>query len=272
MSDETNEVRIEAPEGVELEQQEAAGSKVFTPSPVESKAAEQGWKPKEEWVAEGGDPDEWRSAREFVDRGELLKQIHNQNRKFKQMEQGFDALKQHHGVVYEKAYKDAVAALKAQRRAAMIDGDLDAVDVIEEQIEQTKEEYQSEQAKIKQQPVGPDPQFVTWVEKNTWYESNENLREFADVLGIAYARKNPGIPPAQVLAHVEKEVRSKFPEEFGQRRGAPSPVAGVDKTSRGRAADGFELTELEESIMKNLVRSKTMTKEEYIKELKKTRG
>ena len=270
MSD-ANEVRIEAPEGVEVVDVQETSQEVIL-SPVETKAADQGWKPKEEWVAEGGDPDEWRSAREFVDRGELLKQIHNQNRKLKQIEQGHDALKQHHSTVYEKAYKDAVASLKAQRRAAMIDGDLDAVDIIEEQIEETKAEYQSEQAKIKQQPVRPDPQFVAWVDRNTWYETNEDLREFADFKGISYAKKHPGIEPAAVLKHVEEEVKKKFPEEFGVRRAAPSPVAGVDKTSRKGAADSFELTEIEESIMKNLVRSKTMTKEEYIKELKKVRG
>lgn len=239
-------------------------------SPVESKAAEQGWKPKEEWVAEGGDPDEWRSAREFVDRGELLKQIHNQNRKLKQVEQGFDALKTHHGVVYEKAYKDALAALKSQRRAAMIDGDLDAVEAIEEAIEEKKEEFQ--QAKIAEKPVGPAPEFVAWVDRNSWYESNEDLREFADFKGISYAKKHPGVDPVAVLKYVEEEVKKKFPEEFGVRRGAPSPVAGVDKTARKGRADAFELTEQEESIMKNLVRSKTMTKEEYIAELKKVRG
>ena len=267
----SDELKIDAPEDAQTEGMQDADVQAPSLSPVEAKAADQGWKPKEDWIAEGGDPDEWRSAREFVDRGELLKQIHNQNRKLKQIEQGHDALKQHHSTVYEKAYKDAVASLKAQRRAAMIDGDLDAVDIIEEQIEQTKEEFQSEQAKIKQQPTGPDPQFVTWVEKNSWYETDEDLREFADFKGISYAKKNPGVDPSVVLKHVENEVKSKFPEKFGVRRAAPNPVAGVDKTSR-KAVDTFELTEMEESIMKNLVRSKTMTKEEYIAQLKKVRG
>lgn len=269
----SEDIKIEAPEGVEVEQEQVEQAEV-TLSPTEAKAAEQGWKPKEEWIAEGGDPDEWRSAREFVDRGELLKQIHNQNRKLKQTEQGFDALKQHHNVVYEKAYKDAVAALKAQRRAAMIDGDLEAVEVIEERIEETQSEFQANKARVEEQTKqnAPDPQFVAWVNENTWYESNEDLREFADVLGIAYARKNPGIDPAKVLKHVETEVKRKFPEEFGVRRAAPSPVASVDKTARKGRADSFELTEIEESIMKNLVRSKTMTKEEYIAQLKKVRG
>lgn len=272
----SDDIKIDLPEGAEaeaVETTEAAGEKAVTLSPVEEKAVEQGWKPKEEWVAEGGDPDEWRSAREFVDRGELLKQIHNQNRKVKEIEKTFGALKQHHDVVYEKAYKDAVAALKAERRAAMVDGDIERVEMIEDKIDETRVEFEQNKAKIAAEAAQntPNPQFVEWVEKNTWYEKNEDLREFADVLGIAYARKNPGISPEKVLAHVEAEVKKKFPEEVGVRRAAPSPVSRVDKASGRKASGGadYQLTEQEQSIMKTLVRSGVMTKDEYIAQLKK---
>ena len=40
--------------------------------PYESEAREQGWKPKEEYE---GDPEKWRPAKEFVERGELFGKI-----------------------------------------------------------------------------------------------------------------------------------------------------------------------------------------------------
>ena len=267
-----DDIKIDLPEGSEEVKVEDKSEGKVELSPTESTALEQGWKSKEDWVAEGGNPDEWRSAREFVDRGELLKQIHNQNRKFKQMEQSFGALKQHHGVVYEKAYKDAVADLRKERREAMVDGDLDRVEQIEEALEETRQEYQENQAKFKAetQADAPNPEFVEWVESNTWYEKNEDLREFADVLGIAYARKHPGIAPAKVLAHVASEVKKKFPEEAGVRKAAPNPVSRVDKSS-GRKASGsdYQMTEQEQSMMKTFIRDGVMTKEQYIAELKK---
>lgn len=270
----SDEIKIDPPEGMEVEQVETTGAAEVTLSPAESKAAEQGWKPKEEWVAEGGDPDEWRSAREFVDRGELLKQIHNQNRKVKQIEQSFGALKQHHGAVYEKAYKDALSALRNERRAAMVDGDIERVEMIEDRIDETREEFQANKAKFEAEAeTGQNPEFTTWVENNSWYEKNEDLREFADVLGIAFARKNPGISPSKVLAHVEAEVKKKFPEEVGIRKAAPNPVSRVDKSSgRKASADTFELTEAETRMMKTFVRDGVMTKDQYIAELKKVKG
>ena len=268
MSDELK-IEIDEPEVIV----EAAGDKEVTLSSTETKAVEQGWKPKEEWVADGGDPDEWRSAKEFVDRGDLLKQIHNQNRKFKQIESSFTALKQHHGAVYEKAYKDAVAALKSARRAAMVDGDIERVEMIEDKIEETQAEFNENKAKLEAEQASnkPNPQFVEWVDQNTWYEENEDLREFADVLGVAYARKHPGISPDKVLKHVETEVKKKFPEETGTRKAAPNPVSRVDKSSGRKAAGGtqYQLTETETEIMKNFVRTGVMTKEQYIAELKK---
>ena len=47
-------------------------------SPTQQKAMEQGWKPKEEWEAEGKDPSEWRDAKEYVERGELFDLIDSQ--------------------------------------------------------------------------------------------------------------------------------------------------------------------------------------------------
>jgi hypothetical protein len=39
---------------------------------IEQRASSRGWVPKDEW---DGDPEEWRPAKEFIDRGELFKKI-----------------------------------------------------------------------------------------------------------------------------------------------------------------------------------------------------
>jgi hypothetical protein len=49
---------------------------------IEQRAAEQGWRPQDEW---DGEPDDWRTAREFLDRGEFFKKIDEQNRTIKEL-------------------------------------------------------------------------------------------------------------------------------------------------------------------------------------------
>ena len=70
------------PEPIEQEVQPQAEPKQYTA--VEQRALDQGWVPQDEWQ---GDPDDWRPAKEFIDRGELFRKIDelkNENKRIKQ--------------------------------------------------------------------------------------------------------------------------------------------------------------------------------------------
>lgn len=250
-------------------------------SPVEQSAREQGWVSEEEWVAEGKDASEWRSAKEFVDRGELYRSIHSTKRELKQTQAALTALQKHHAHVFEKAQKQALEELKREKRLAIREEDFQKLEQVEEQIEELTEQqkaekqaFEQEQAQLHANQGGTPPEFEAWQSRNTWYVSDEELREYADFKGIKYAQKNPGISPSAVLEYVEKQVRKQFPDKFGtQKKAAPNPVTGVNKTnsaSRKGEAD-IELTDTERDIMNDLVSSGVMTKAQYIAELKKVK-
>ena len=246
---------------------------VVEPTEMETRAMEMGWKPKDAWVADGGEETEHRSAREFVDRGELYKSLHSLKRELRQEREARVALQGHHTKVYETAYLKAKDDLKLQRRNAMRNDDLEAVEAIEEQIEQVDREHQSvrQSAQIVEKAnLGPNPEFVTWIEKNQWYESNEELREFADAQGIMYVNKNPGAAPATVLKHVEAKVKNHFKDQFQPRRAAIDPVSAPRRNAKG--SDDFELTEMEQTVMTSLVKAGVMTAAEYKADIKKMRG
>lgn len=255
-------------------------AKAETPELTETeiKASEQGWVPKDEWVEAGGDPSEWRSAREFVDRGELLKTIHNTRRDLKQTQNAMSALQRHHQYVYEKAHRQAIEDLKMQKRQAMREEDFDRAEAIEEQIEEITTTHQQEAQALQQEQAAvsaqPPAEFVAWKERNTWYDGDLDMQEFADAAGIAYAKRNPKAEPSVVLKHVEERVRRAYPEKFGpQRKAAPSPTASVDRTPRRTTkSDDIELDDNERSIMNDLVRNKVMTEAEYKAEIKKMKG
>src|SRR3990167_8325856 len=238
-------------------------------SAAEQAAMEQGWLPKEDWEEAGRDPDEWRSAREFNDRGEFFKTIHQQKREMKARAAAIDSLKKHHQFVFDQAYRKAKAELKKERREAFQNEDLDKVETIEEQMEQLDNEHvQKKQELVQPVPTSP-AEFELWRDRNAWYDRDEELRDYADFAGLTYARKNPGVPSVEVLEHVNKEVKKKFPEKFGLKKSAPNAVSAVDRTRSGRKSEpAYELNELETKIMKDLVSQGVMTKEQYIKELK----
>ena len=64
--------------------------------PYESQAREQGWKPKEEYE---GDPNKWRPAKEFVERGELFTKIDSMGKELKETRKALKMLQDHHSNV-----------------------------------------------------------------------------------------------------------------------------------------------------------------------------
>lgn len=254
---------VTAPEGGAIDQ------KVEAPAltPIQEKALEQGWKPKDQFE---GEEDEFIEAAEFVRRGELFGKIENQSRELKMVRQALDALKTHHGKVAENEYNRALKALTEQRKQARQDGEFEKADQIDEQIDQVKSEKAEVQAAIPQvQEL--NPQFVQWTEKNTWYNSNKAMRAAADAIGIAHARA--GASPEEVLKLVEKEIRTEFPHKFtNPSRDRPNAVESSSRSGSSVQRSTAALDEGEREVMRKIVRSGVMTEAEYMAELKKVKG
>lgn len=237
---------------------------------VEDRARAEGWRPKEEFDK---DESEFVDAKEFLARKPLFEKIEALSKQNKNINKTLDALKVHHGKVEEAAYKRALADLKMERMNAITEGDGVKFEAVENKIKQAEDQFKQATAAV---ATPPDPsEFVAWRSKNNWYEKDADMREYADEVGIKFHRE--GLSPAEVLDAVSKKVRAVFPHKFVNQNKANAPDVGVSSGRSSRAADDssrYELDETEKSIMNTLVNSKTMTKEEYIKQLKaiKARG
>jgi hypothetical protein len=239
-------------------------------SPTELKAVESGWVPKEEFQ---GDEHKWVEAGEFLRRGELFKKIEDQSKQLKDVRSALNEMKKLHGQVREVEYKRALDTLKAQKKAALEDGDADAVIAADDRIDMVREE----QKKLQQQApdVSSDsgaehPEFVAWTEQNNWYKSSTPMKAFADALGQELARA--GNSPSEVLKKVAIEVRKEFPNKF---RNPNQDKAGAVEGGSGRGVSSsskFVLSDEERTVMNKFVRQNVMTEKEYIESLKKVRG
>ena len=258
--DENQEVNTDVVDETK-EQVQAPVADVF-----ESEARESGWVPKEEF---SGDPKTWVDAAEFVRRGPLFKKIDTQSREIKAMRQAIADIQALHEKSREAEYKRALADLRAEKKAALLDGDADAVIEVDEKMEMVREAQREQVLKPVEQVDEPHPEFQAWINRNQWYQNHKGMKAFADTVGAEL--RSQGMSPSDVLKQVEKEVRKEFPNRFqNPNQNKPSGVEGGSSAqgSGGGSKDNFVLSDHERNIMNNLVRLKVMTKEEYIKQLR----
>lgn len=268
----SDELKLEAPKEEVVPQTETV-VETSVVNESESQALEQGWRPKDEWVANGGDPDEWKPAKLFLKDGELYKSIHSTKRELKQTQAVLQTLQKHHQMVFEKAHLQALRDLKQERRAALRTEDIDAVEKVEQEIEKLQDDHVKEMQQFQQTTqaaqtaTGGQVEFESFVQRNPWYASDKGMRDEADAIGFIYL--NNGGNKDTLLPHVEKEIRRKFPEKFGVKRAAPNAVAPVSKGTTRQTKESVDLSDSEREIMNTFVRSGVMSKEQYMADLKK---
>ena len=240
---------------------------------TEDRAREQGWLPAEEY---DGDKSKWVSAETFVAKGELIAKIESIGKELKNTKKAMHMLQDHHTKVKEAEFTRAVNYLKQQKKQAYESGDVDKIIEIDEQLVNVKE-TQKQQAMILAQDnrIAEEvhPGFVSWTEKNPWYNTDAELRETSDVIGLAHAKANPNKTPDEVLDFVSKKIRASYPEKFSNpNRDKASSVEGAGSSARTRKVSDFDMSEDEIRVMNTFVRQGIMTKDEYMKELKSIKG
>lgn len=255
----------------EVEKSEQQAS---TPEPSEAEkiAMEQGWVPKEQWK---GNPDDWRPAKEFNDRGELFTRIKSQSKELAELRKAMEFLTEQQKKQYDAGFQQAIKELKSERDAALQEGDVLKAQQITDKIDEVKEQHQAQRAAMPKQErpeVTPSVTFKSWFDQNKWYTKDKALTAYADSVGFEYKRENPDSTEADMLAYVSKEVKKEFPHKFQTSpKGPPSPDGEGRDTTRTSSEGGYRslennMTEEQKSIMRTILKSTGMTKEQYFKQ------
>lgn len=272
MSEELKEEVAVVEEGKEQVEEKVIESSEPEFTDVELRAMKMGWKPKDEFQ----DEDDFVDADEFIKRKPLFDKNAQLKSELKDVKKALRELASFQTKIREDERKRVTAELRERKRQALTEGDVEKLIEIDEEIADVRA---AEIAEKNVPPVRkqPHPQFVAWVERNPWYAQDGEMRAEADLVGTAYAASNPDKDPIEVLKYVESRMKRAFPEKFkNPNRERPSTVEGTSKQSSKQSSsskeDSFELNEEEQRAMKSFVRAGVMTKDEYIKELKKVRG
>lgn len=268
-------------QSVDLEQQELPE---IDPA-IEQEARESGWVPKDKF---NGDESKWVSAEEFVERGRAINPILRKNNErlraelandraeLKKLKLTIDEFRSEFATMKEKAYERAIKDLKTQRKEAYKDGDFDAVEAIEEQIDEYKTQAEKAKPVEKETPSTPEPHkiseaFKEWHSENKWFNENKEPEMFdaAEGYAIRLRRQEPSLSESEFLETVTTYIRKRFPDKFANpRREAGSSVGSSG--SRAEASAGKKsyasLPAEAKQACDNFVEQKIMTREQYVAE------
>ena len=266
-----------APEGNHIPGESIPGD--YPDNPIEEQARNQGWKPYDEWIEEGNDPNNWVNPEVYLVKGEFIQKLKNQSRKITELERTLNDLSDHHKKVAEIEYEKALQSLKQQKAQALEDEDYDKVVEIDEKLHETKQEY-DQQASSNNQNSSTNPQFEEWISRpeNQWYVQDNVLRRQADALADEYMSQNQNATFDDIVKHVETQLATELPERFnrsrgGQSGGNPGPVAessvsGSQGRGRRKRFGAKDLNQEQKKVGERFVRQGVFDNiQEYVDQL-----
>ena len=186
-------------------------------SEVELTAMEKGWVPQEQW---NGNPDDWRPAKEYMDRSSFFERIKNQNNEISTLRRDLELAKEHLYKIRKSQVDGSKQTLEAQKIEALEEGDYRRVSEIDNQLRAVEQEVVEEPQQAEANPE-ESPEFIEWLSDNPWYNNDRELRMDADAFGISFRQNNPEATAQQVFDYVSKKVRQTYPDKFGAPRGTP---------------------------------------------------
>jgi hypothetical protein len=176
---------------------------------------------------------------------------------------------QHFSQMKDVEYKRALAELKAERKEAISQGDTTKAESVSDQITEIETAR-----KVTPRPQGNvgQAEFEDFKQRNTWYNTDPELTQRANALGMGFAQMNPSATPEQVLQYVEKEIKATMKKSVI----APaSPEAGGIKNpgkGKGNKLTEADLTADQKRIMDAFVKRGVLTKEKYLDDLSIAEG
>lgn len=224
-----DEIKDEEVIEVEVVAEEPAEKEV---SEVEAKAIKLGWTPLEKFK---GDPEKWRDATEFVERGEnmvpiLRATVKRQEKKIEDLDKAMREFAEYHTKAEAAAYTRALKTLKEKQVEAVAVGDIESFEKIDKEIDSLNKVTVPTP---KPQNNANDPVYVEWANRNRWVNTDKELLAYAEIQG-KFLRETTSLTGADFLDAVAKEVKQRFPAKFSNpRRDAAPAVEAATASAKG---------------------------------------
>jgi hypothetical protein len=236
-------------------------------SAEEQEAVDKGWNP------EGVEGKPNLSADEFLRNESFFKEIHKLKRELKKNGEVVQALKEHNKQTSHKAYEKAVKDLKAAKKEAAKDEDLERVIEIDEQIDGLQDaKAEADKAAPVEAPAGLSEvdfknAYDDFTKANVWYGRKPDMTIDAEAIYDLYSRQNPNALPEDRFEHVKSEMKKAYPDDFGNQNRKRSSVSTPSKSGTPNKSKTYSLNDVDQAdraIANTLIKSGTMTESEYL--------
>jgi len=185
---------------VEAEETTEEPTKEYTKEELE--AISKGWKPKSTYE---GDSSQFRTAKEFLERGELLDVIRNQGKRLKRLE--------------EDKTKEKANLLLDRKREAIRNSDVSSAEEYENAYHEL---YSPKQEEVSEVAPNLEPARDFSRRNSDWFHNyednvaeNEKMSDFALNHDKYLLNLYPEMPDVERLQKVERAVKSKYSYNFG---------------------------------------------------------
>lgn len=256
---------------------EAAAEDQLSPREEMAVASAKGWVPK---GAFKGDPAKWVDHKTFLERAEnempLLKA--SMRRLQKQNDDLHGLLKKvvsSNKEQQDRAVAQEIAKLKAEKKEAVKEGDVDKVDAIDAEIEKakTKKVDAAEERKSNNGLSEEDSEAMNeWLDDNKWFKTDVRLNKYAEGVWTEFGKENKnGFNDKSLkeqLKIIAREVKAEFPAKFAKPKEPNAVEGGGGSGKLGAGNKGYDDLPAEaKAICDDLIKSKVIkNRAEYMKD------
>lgn len=181
-------------------------------SPVEKEALSKGWKPQDQFE---GNKDEWRSASQFLEHGQILDQLHQLKRNNKKLTDTLEKVVASTDKIQEESYERAKKQLQKELSDAIDIGDKNRAAHIMQQsveLETTKPAVSTTTFSAE-----VNSEVARFTADNPWFN---NMSSPETVAMTTYAKmvnqqlSNQGLDQVVAIKETERLVKAQFPTQF----------------------------------------------------------
>ena len=214
-----------------IEAEKTADIKTSTEDPIEEAARGQGWVPQKEW---DGDPTQWRDAQVFLERGEYFKTMGTQRKQIDKLNAMVEKMANIQAATREDERQKVLKELSDKKVSAMEDGEFERVATIDTEMDRVRNQPTMTVPSVEGQTEQKYTQdkIADYIDNNSWYRTNSDMRQYADSIAVGFRNNNPSTTIDDVLEYTDKEIKIRYPEQFGKQVPSASPVASTRRTTK----------------------------------------
>lgn len=205
----------------------------------EQRAHGRGWRPKDEY---NGDPDEWRTAKQFNEHGELIGRVRQQNDQMQHMSKNFDERITGLNIMHKGQLENQMKQLNTQFNDAVEAGETDkAADIRDQQVSVSSQIDRASTVPAAQ-PNNDKAVQAQWELDNAWIHSNTDKANVAK--GTFTSALNMGKSISEALEMVESAVIPYSQAPSNRNRANPSSVTSGNSSSRDKKGRSLSMADV----------------------------